>query len=1552
MIEIFISVRGGPPRDYSADPTILSILNAVVPPTAFTFRDGDGVDEPVIIEDTRTFEAEAYSFAGSDVEGVEIESVTVSGTLQSLGATTQLLAGTINQIGLILPNGERISLGASQSDGSFGIPLTPGQSFGDAITAAGGLGSVSFAVGVDDDVPVKFDGIETDDFIRGGRGEDVLAGGTGRDYIQSVATDDIPSFPGGETKNDQLFAGERFDRQDAFGLTFAVERDLTEDTPINFLVGGPGDDDLFGVSQQEHSIDFLIGGPGADHFYVDNGDVIEEWGQYVPDIDTQQALDDGEVIDFYIFEKNIDQLSVNVVVDPVENEIAITPFNAVSISDPADTENGMLGAFAIEKGNLNEALFDVSVIPLTGNTEGNVEAVLRFKYGEIGNFNAPSLAERIAELASFASLQKRVIDEGQAKVDKAVVAFTRTATENLSNKLAGDDFEPIVSRLVLEQLLPQTLSESLLAEKIAESMAQDDNILEGFAAFNNVFGRTFTDLLDPYIAPIKDPANYEAGASVPLTLAEALTEAQTRAGDAAEEFIKLDTLGSITLEGVRLGSELIAATLVASAELTWNTQIFERQRIEFVVDVPIEETGVVNEVGGESYFESAGSSTGTQSQSQFDLLGALGFGTASPLTSAQASASNLTPLGTSGRDRVYSQGDFDLQDTIVEDLIHVGDGSVALIGNDLDNIIVSDGVDDEIYGLGGNDSMAGGFGEDLMDGGEGDDTATYIGAVAGVSASLLSGQGFAGEALGDIFVSVENLIGSAFDDILNGDDQGNRLIGDLGADILNGGGAADNLNGGAGSDTLRGDEGDDSLDGGIGNDIIDGGAGNDILRGGTGDDVFIKRPGESDDIIFDFEQGEDGGKGDKVDVSAYGFSFSQLIFERIGEDLRLNLGADSLLFKNFTGITLNESDFIGLTLENNDFPAVDLSLSTNSGSETAGNVVSLNVVTTGGTVSGDQTVGLDISGLGITSSDYELSSSTVTILDGQTQGTATLTILDDNDIEGSENLTISLIYPSAGLVPGTNTSQILAIADNDFPNSPPTTTGISDINAIENDPALIIDLFAAFDDSEDPDADLTYTLSNNSNPELLNTNIDPVTSELTLTFLTDQSGASQLTVVATDTGDQTVSSNFSVTVAPFDANNDGIADGTQSNIIPVATPNEDFVTFVADSEQPLPTITAIENPAPATAPPELEFDQGFYDFNFNGLTPGEATVVTLYLPEGSNVNSYWKYGPLTLGGANEWYEFSFDPVTQTGAQFQDLNGDGQKEVLLYFVDGQRGDDDLTVNGIIDDPGAPAFDPAVSNSPPTLNNPIADQLLLVGQPFTYIVPTDTFSDADGEPLELSLAPNTSLPDGISFDDDTGLFFGTPTTLGSETITLIATDSASESTEDSFLLAVYNPIPIPSRTSRITGTNQNDYFDASGSNSRHRHNGLDGDDIILGSDGREVFLGGEGDDILLGNGGIDKLFGQKGNDLLDGGAGIDLLFGGDDADTFVLREGDGTDRIRDFVLAEGDRFALDNIEFGALTFIDNEIHLGNEVLAKVFDGSGGIVTDFEQSWFTSI
>jgi Ca2+-binding RTX toxin-like protein len=153
------------------------------------------------------------------------------------------------------------------------------------------------------------------------------------------------------------------------------------------------------------------------------------------------------------------------------------------------------------------------------------------------------------------------------------------------------------------------------------------------------------------------------------------------------------------------------------------------------------------------------------------------------------------------------------------------DGFGNLIGG-ADNDVLRGGGN--MYGGAGDDDLRGGAFVDRMDGGAGLDTVLYEGSDTGVVLSLVNG-GTGGDAAGDTYTGIEEVIGSTHGDTINGDELANRFLGRDGDDLLKGFGGADNLLGGFGRDTLIGGEGDDKLDGGVDADILNGGGGSDTV---------------------------------------------------------------------------------------------------------------------------------------------------------------------------------------------------------------------------------------------------------------------------------------------------------------------------------------------------------------------------------------------------------------------------------------------------------------------------------------------------------------------------------------------------------------------------------------------------------------------------------------------------------------------------------------------------------------------------------------------------
>ena len=162
------------------------------------------------------------------------------------------------------------------------------------------------------------------------------------------------------------------------------------------------------------------------------------------------------------------------------------------------------------------------------------------------------------------------------------------------------------------------------------------------------------------------------------------------------------------------------------------------------------------------------------------------------------------------------------------------------------------------------------------------------------------------------------------------------------------------------------------------------------------------------------------------------------------------------------------------------------------------------------------------------------------------------------------------------------------------------------------------------------------------------------------------------------------------TDASYDGNGDGIADLAQESAASLHSQNDAFYVTIATSDSNLKLENVATVPLPASLPENIQAPFGFYSYTVTGLTPGgTATVVftmnatgVVTLAGDEEPDGFWKHGPQTPGAAHEWYDFEFDATTGTGATV-DLN-----TATLSFVDGLRGDFDLTADGDIEDPGAP------------------------------------------------------------------------------------------------------------------------------------------------------------------------------------------------------------------------------------------------------------------------
>ncbi|WP_169313711.1 calcium-binding protein [Asticcacaulis biprosthecium] len=255
-------------------------------------------------------------------------------------------------------------------------------------------------------------------------------------------------------------------------------------------------------------------------------------------------------------------------------------------------------------------------------------------------------------------------------------------------------------------------------------------------------------------------------------------------------------------------------------------------------------------------------------------------------------------------DQIYGRGGNDVLDG--------GDGNDLIDGGNDHDVLYGGAGHDSLYGGSGNDNLIGGAGDDQLYGGQGQDWATYTGGaaiVANLNTGLVTGQG------SDTLNGIENIMGSDFADILQGNASANKLhggggddrfvvsygydelVGGTGTDVLdfinagpvqvsllqgtyymnnNNAGTAtgfEDILGGNSNDLLRGDNGANRIDGRGGQDTLDGQGGADVLTasgghdsltGGAGNDSFVIAASSGNIVISDFTQGSD-----VIDLSHY-----------------------------------------------------------------------------------------------------------------------------------------------------------------------------------------------------------------------------------------------------------------------------------------------------------------------------------------------------------------------------------------------------------------------------------------------------------------------------------------------------------------------------------------------------------------------------------------------------------------------------------------------------------------------------------------------------------
>jgi serralysin len=689
-------------------------------------------------------------------------------------------AGTDNAFYASAPSGVTVSLalqGQAQdthgagNDTLIGIENLYGSAFGDTLTGDDGANSILGNGGAD-----VLNGAGGDDYLMGGPGNDTIDGGSGVDtaaFSGARAGYSIANVGGVITVTGP----------DGTDTLTNIEKlafsDQTIDAPApghvaaNSLSGTAGND-------------YLVGGTGDDALSGLAGDDVLQGG---PGADT---LDGGAGTDNAFYDNATSGVTVN-----------------LATSGPQDTGGaGTDTLISIE--NLYGSPFGDH---LTGDDGAN---------SILGNGGSDVLMGAGGDDYLMGGPGDDTLDGG-AGTDTAVFSGARSSyiitsgagaltvsgpdgTDVLTNieKLAFSDQTVDAASLGGGGAVPGATLNGTAGNDFLVGTGGDDHI-SGLAGDDVLRGGAGNDTLDG--GPGTDNAFYD-DASSGVTVSLAVSGPQDTGGAGTDTLVSIENLYGSSFGDTLTGDD-------GSNSILGNGG-----------------NDVLNGGGGNDYLMGG---PGADTIDGGDGIDTAVFSGPLASYSVVANAGTVTVSGPDGTDTLTNVEKLAFADQTIDAPGAVIPG-IILSGASGNDVLTGGAGDDALSGLGGDDILRGGAGNDTLDGGSGTDNAFYDTASAGVTVDL-SLAGSAQNTVGagsDTLISIENLYGSPFSDVLIGD---------------------------AGPNSLSGAAGDDTLSGGDGADVLYGGAGSDHMAGGAGNDMFLylslaDSPVGAPDQISDFAAGD------------------------------------------------------------------------------------------------------------------------------------------------------------------------------------------------------------------------------------------------------------------------------------------------------------------------------------------------------------------------------------------------------------------------------------------------------------------------------------------------------------------------------------------------------------------------------------------------------------------------------------------------------------------------------------------------------------------------
>ncbi|MEQ9617358.1 MAG: Ig-like domain-containing protein [Phycisphaerales bacterium] len=840
---------------------------------------------------------------------------------------------------------------------------------------------------------------------------------------------------------------------------------------------------------------------------------------------------------------------------------------------------------------------------------------------------------------------------------------------------------------------------------------------------------------------------------------------------------------------------------------------------------------------------------------------------------------NDTLIGGDGADTIQGgSGDDNVQGGADNDILDGGSGNDTVDGGE---------GDDLVQGGAGNDTLIGGLGDDDIQGGTGTDTVDYTGAANGVNVNLSTGTA-TGEGT-DTISGVENIDGSAFDDVLTGDANANVIDGGAGHDVIDGGAGNDTLRGGAGNDVITGGAGADTIEGGSGDDVIHADE-LDTISGGSGNDT-VNFSGASAGVTFDPTTSDVenviGSNHDDV------FTFTA---PNNGESYTINGGA------GYNVIDLSAYDAGDLTVDHDagtvtvdlgggqlfeiEFSNIDHFIVADAGGE-PGVIVNDFVANESSTV--------QLNALGVSSDTTELSYS-------WTQVSGPSVTLNNAD-------TMSPTFSSPELSASTTMRFAVEVTDGTTTTLEYVTVGI----AADNDPVIVNegpdqivsegDVVTFNASTVDPEgAGTIQSWTQVSGPAVELSDADTLSPSFTAPDL--EADTDLVFEIEVSDGENTTTKQVVVTVQ---AANQGPVVGASD----VDVAEGDLVTLNADATDPengALTYSWVQVSGPAVT---LD-DATAAEPTFTAPNGSSDSVIEFELTVSDGVNETVETVLVNVAASDEAPQFVAAPnlsvgeneVVTLGATAVDPEGD---PVTYTWV--QTGGPSVTLSD------AGVQNPTFTSPDEVVNTYITFEVTASDGEYTSTRRVDVLVNADND------APTVDAGNDVTIDEGTqtvltadaadpegkGLAY-TWTQIGGPDANIASPNSASTAITApgvdgdavlTFQVEVSDgtTTTIDTVTVNVTDLTISGDGDIDGTGDDDEIAGGDGDDNISGGDGDDVISGGDGDDVLDGGAGNDTLISGSGDVTMIGGDGDDvfLFTGAEDGNVFTVDGGAGNDTI---------------------------------------------------------